>query len=176
MGGLCLPADSSGWANVCSHWLIQKRHLLILLFFSDVNCSEGEWSGSTEVSRVGGVPWSRELVVNFAEERRGSLARGLTATQQEPLVQTAARGLFWWRPLQSQLFNQFWEDTEKFGIHPAALGADEGRRAASVTESDSSSASEAANDMLSSAISSSFPPNETKSLALAELCWSVCNT
>ncbi len=38
------------------------------------------------------------------------------------LVQ-AARGLLWWRPLQSQLFNSFWEDTEKFGIHPGFGGA-----------------------------------------------------
>ncbi len=54
----------------------------------------------------------------------------------------------------------------------AALGADEGRRAWSVTKLDSSSASEAANDMLLSASSLSLPPNETRFLALAEGCWS----
>ncbi len=44
--------------------------------------------------------------MNFREERRGSLLRGLTAPRQEPLIQTAARGL-WWRPLQTQLFNRY---------------------------------------------------------------------
>ncbi len=75
-----------------------------------------------------GLPRPRELVVNFREERQGSLARGLTAHQQEPLVQTAARGLLWWRPLQSQYFNRFWEDMEKFGIHPGFGGTECGRR------------------------------------------------
>ncbi len=69
----------------------------------------------------------RELVVNFREERRGSLLRGLMAPRQEPLVETAARRLLWWRPLQSQLFNRFWEDTEKFGIHPGFGGAGRGQ-------------------------------------------------
>ncbi len=54
--------------------------------------------------------------------------RGLTAPRQEPLIQTAARGLLWWRPLQSQLFNHFWEDMEKFGIHPGFGGAGCGQR------------------------------------------------
>ncbi len=44
--------------------------------------------------------------------------------------------------------------------------------AGSVTEPDSSSASEATSDMLSSASSSSLPPNETRSLTLAEGHWS----
>ncbi len=123
---LRLPADGSGWAEMCSHWLIQLRHPLISLFFSAVNRSEGGWSGSTEAGRVRGVPRSRELVVNFREERRWSLLRGLTAPRQKPLIQTAVRGLLWWRPLQTQLFNRFWEDTEKFGIHPGFGGA--GRR------------------------------------------------
>ncbi len=69
----------------------------------------------------------RELVVNFREERRGSLLKGLTAPRQDPLIQTAARGLLWWRPLQTQLFNRFWEDTEKFGIHPGFGGAGRGQ-------------------------------------------------
>ncbi len=125
--GFRLPADGSGWAEMCSHWLIQLRHPLISLFFSAVNCSEGGWSGSTEASRVRGAPRSRELVVNFREERRWSLMRGLTAPRQKPLIQTAARGLLWWRPLQTQLFNRFWEDTEKFGIHPGFGGAGRGQ-------------------------------------------------
>ncbi len=125
--GFRLPADGSGWAEMCSHWLIQLRHPLISLFFSAVNCSEGGWSGSTEAGRVRGAPRSRELVVNFREERRWSLLRGLTAPRQKPLIQTAARGLLWWRPLQTQLFNRFWEDTEKFGIHPSFGGAGRGQ-------------------------------------------------
>ncbi len=125
--GFRLPADGSGWAEMCSHWLIQLRHPLISLFFSAVNCSEGGWSGSTEAGRVRGAPRSRELVVNFREERRWSLLRGLTAPRQKPLIQMAARGLLWWRPLQTQLFNRFWEDTEKFGIHPGFGGAGRGQ-------------------------------------------------
>ncbi len=105
--GLRLPADGSGWAEMCSHWLIQLRHPLI--------------------SRVRGAPRSRELVVNFREERRWSLLRGLMVPRQKPLIQTAARGLLWWRPLQTQLFNRFWEDTEKFGIHPGFGGAGRGQ-------------------------------------------------
>ncbi len=34
--GLRLRADGSGWAEMCSHWLIQLRHPLISLFFSAV--------------------------------------------------------------------------------------------------------------------------------------------
>ncbi len=125
--GLRLPADGSGWAEMCSHWLIQLRHPLISLFFSAVNHSEGGWSGSTEAGRVRGAPRSRELVMNFREERRWLLLRGLMAPRQKPLIQTAARGLLWWRPLQTQLFNRFWEDTEKFGIHPGFGGAGRGQ-------------------------------------------------
>ncbi len=108
----------------------------------------------------------------FREERRWSLLRGLTAPRQKPLIQTAARGLLWWRPLQTQLFNRFGEDTEKFGIHPGFGGAGKPEGAGSVTEPHSSSASEATSDMLSSASSSSLPPNETRSLTLAEGRWS----
>ncbi len=54
----------------------------------------------------------------------------------------------------------------------AALGAGKPEGAGSVTEPDSSSASEATSDMLSSASSSSLPPNETRSLTLAEGRWS----
>ncbi len=172
--GLRLPADGSGWAEMCSHWLIQLRHSLISLFFSAVNRSEGGWSGSTEAGRVRGAPRSRELVVNFREERRWSLLRGLTAPRQKPLIQTAARGLLWWRPLQTQLFNRFERTRKSSASIPAlaALGAGKREGAGSVIEPDSSSASEAASDMLSSASSSSLPLNETRSLVLAEGCWS----
>ncbi len=112
---------------MCSHWLIQLRHPLISLFFSAINRSEGRWSGSTEAGRVRRAPRSRELVMYFREERRWSLLRGLTAPRQKPLIQTAARGLLWWRPLQTQLFNRFGEDTEKFGIHPGFGGAGRGQ-------------------------------------------------
>ncbi len=54
----------------------------------------------------------------------------------------------------------------------AALGAGKPEGAGSVTEPHSSSASEATSDMLSSASSSSLPPNETRSLTLAEGRWS----
>ncbi len=54
----------------------------------------------------------------------------------------------------------------------AALGAGKPEGAGSVTEPDSSSASEATSDMLSSASSSLLPPNETRSLMLAEGRWS----
>ncbi len=172
--GFRLPADGSGWAEMCSHWLIQLRHPLISLFFSTVNCSEGGWSGSTEAGRVRGAPRSRELVMNFREERRWSLLRGLTAPRQKPLIQTAARGLLWWRPLQTQLFNRFERTRKSSASIPAlaALGAGKPEGAGSVTEPDSSSASEATSDMLSSASSSSLPPNETRSLTLAEGRWS----
>ncbi len=159
---------------MCSHWLIQLRHPLISLFFSAVNRSEDRWSGSTEAGRVRGAPWSRELVVNFRKERRWSLLRGLTAPRQKPLIQTAARGLLWWRPLQTQLFNRFERTRKSSASIPAlaALGAGKPEGAGSVTEPDSSSASEATSDMLSSACSSSLPPNETRSPPLAEGRWS----
>ncbi len=35
--------------------------------------------------------------------------------------------LLWWRPLQTQLFNRFGEDTEKFGILPGFGGAGRGQ-------------------------------------------------
>ncbi len=54
----------------------------------------------------------------------------------------------------------------------AALGAGKPEGAGSVTEPHSSSASEATSDMLSLASSSSLPPNETRSLTLAEGRWS----
>ncbi len=54
----------------------------------------------------------------------------------------------------------------------AALGAGKPEGAGSVTEPDSSLASEATSDMLSSASSSSLPSNETRSLTLAEGRWS----
>ncbi len=60
--GFRLPADGSGWAEMCSHWLIQLRHPLISLFFSAVNCSEGGWSGSTEGGQSKGsakISWAR---------------------------------------------------------------------------------------------------------------------
>ncbi len=88
----------------------------------------GGWSGSTEASGVGGESWSRELVVNFREEWRGSLMRGLTAPLKEPLIQTAARWPFWWRPLQTQRFHRLWEDAEKFGIQPGLCCAGSGWR------------------------------------------------
>ncbi len=127
-----------------------------------------------QAGRVRGAPRSRELVVNFREERRGSLLRGLTAPRQEPLIQMAARGLLWWRPLQTQLFNRFERTRKSSASIPAlaALGAGKREGAGSVIEPDSSSTSEAASDMLSSASSSSLPPNETRSLTLAEGCWS----
>ncbi len=111
----CAATDSSSWG------------ILSYPFSSAPSIGEGGWSRSTEAGRVRGAPRSRELVVNFREEQRGSLLRGLTAPRQEPLIQTAVRGLLWWRPLQTQLFNRFWEDTEKFGIHPGFGGAGRGQ-------------------------------------------------
>ncbi len=53
-----------------------------------------------------------------------------------------------------------------------ALGCADSEGAESLYEPDSSSAPEAANDRLSSNLPSSLPPNETRSLAATEGCWS----
>ncbi len=93
--------------------------------------------------------------------------RGLTAPRQEPLIQTAARGLLWWRPLQSQLFNHFWEDMEKFGIHPGFGGAGCGQR-------QEGRVSYQARQLLCvrSCQWHAVPPNETRLRTLAGGCWS----
>ncbi len=115
-GQRCAATDSSSW-GILSYLFSSAPSIM-------VRADEAEY---TEAGRVRGAPRSRELVVNFREERRGSLLRGLTVPRQEPLIQTAARGLLWWRPLQTQLFNRFWEDTEKSGIHPGFGGAGHGQ-------------------------------------------------
>ncbi len=99
------------------------------------------------------------------------VVEGPDGARQKPLIQTAARGLLWWRPLQTQLLERTRKSSASIPAL-AALGAGKPEGAGSVTEPDSSSASEATSDMLSSASSSSLPPNETRSLTLAEGRWS----
>ncbi len=105
--------------------------------------------------------------MNFRKERRGSLTRGLT----EPRLRDGSSGGDHSRPSSSTAFKRM---RRSLASNPAlaALGADEGRRVGSAKEPDSSTASEAANDMLSSFSSSSLPPNKTRSLVLAEGRWS----
>ncbi|MGL4646261.1 MAG: hypothetical protein ACRCVL_03930, partial [Cetobacterium sp.] len=53
------------------------------------------------------------------EERGRTLAGGLAASRQEPLVQPAARRLLRGGPLQMEIFDSSGEDAEKLGIHPS---------------------------------------------------------
>ncbi|KTG04712.1 hypothetical protein cypCar_00040733, partial [Cyprinus carpio] len=62
--------------------------------------------------------------------------------------------------------------TQKSSASMAMLGCADGKGAGSTYEPDSSFASEASNDMLSSMASHSLPLNETRLLAAAEGCWS----
>ncbi len=90
--------------------------------------------------------------------------------RQKPLIQTAARGLLWWRRTPNPALQPLLRGHGKVR-HPSRLwrrwaaGKPEG--AGQSLSPDSSSASEATSDMLSSASSSSLPPNETRSLTLA---------
>ncbi len=86
--------------------------------------------------------------------------RGLTVPLKEALIQTAARWPFWWRLSRHSSSTAFERMRRSSASNPvfAALGVDEGRRAGSATKPNSSFASEAANDMLSSFSSSSLPP------------------
>ncbi len=79
LGGLRRPTDGRGRAKVRGHRLIERRHLLVPLFLRAVYGGEGGWRGSTQAGRVGGVPRPGEFFVDFREELRGSLTRGLTA-------------------------------------------------------------------------------------------------
>ncbi len=99
--------------------------------------------------------------------------RGLTAPLKEALIQTAARWPFWWRLSRHSSSTTFERMRRSSASNPvfAALGVDEGRRAGSATKPDSSFASEAANDMLSSFSSSSLPPNETELDRLGKIWW-----
>ena len=89
--------------------------------------------------------------MNLREEWGRALAGGLAGSWQVPLVQPAACRLFRGGPLQMEFLSGLGEDAEKLTESPAQ-----------------SSVSEAASDMESSSGSSSDPPKETRSLALAE--------
>ncbi len=103
-----IPASSR--RNGRGIWLYKRsfRHRILRFTLTEAtteSCSYLAWQSTLYSFRISG------------NQRRWLLLRGLTA----------ARVLLWWRPLQTQLFNHFWEDTEKFGIHPGFGGAGRGQ-------------------------------------------------
>ncbi len=88
-------------------------------------------------------------------------------------IQAATGRFLWGRPFQTQTLHSVRQVTEKNVIHGWAGCAGLCRlRGGGGGEPASFSASEAANDRLSSNSPLSLPPNETRSLAAAEGCWS----
>ncbi len=105
------------------------------------------------------------------EEWRSLLTRGLAAPWQEPFIQ-AGYGMF---PLGETIPNQALDRTRKRSASMPGLdmlGCAEYKGAGLWYEPNSSSASEAANDRLSSISPPLLPLNETRSLAATEGCWS----
>ncbi len=140
-----LPSDSCGRAEMCGHRFIQRRQVLVSLFFSAVNRCKSSWGRRTNARRVGGASRFCELVVYFREEGGERWRRA------------------WWRPGRNHL-SSLLRDGSSGADHssPSSLTAlvitrmssssarslalreaDGGKRAGPVTEPDSSSASEA---------------------------------
>ncbi len=86
-----LPSDSCGRAEMCGHRLIQRRQVLVSLFFSAVNGCESSWSRRTDARQVGGASRFRELVMYFGEEG----GRALTEGHMVPWKTKLCKSGFW---------------------------------------------------------------------------------
>ncbi len=112
------------------------------------------------------MPRSGDLVMDLWEEWGTSLTRGLAApwkNHSSRRLRDGSSGGDHSKPRSSTALDR---------MRKRSLGCEDCKGAGSSYEPDSSSASVAANDRLSSISPSSLPPNETRSFAVAEGCWS----